>query len=329
MIEMDPDEVRKRFGKLFSKKFLTLVDERKRMCEIIEECSVKGTVEWDAVNRLRAGGIVEKAWTDGKILHMIARMGNEPVSSGPSSIEMGGQALESIEIKNNEVYTTWAGIAGGGLGLSACLAQSPGVKRVIYPTKKDLEEIGGAHTSRVIVVTPEMQKLIVGIDDTDTKEEGATWFLALKIGEELDKIGGVEFLDHRIVQLNPKVKNKTTNCVSICLTLAVETKKMEEIKKLVIKRVEEMTKSDDTALAIFTGIEIPAGLKEYGSKVKSEIIDLDLAKEIASKNDVQFIKITGEEGFIGALGAISYSMSGLEAAALFDDPALKRKKHLQ
>lgn len=320
MIEMNPDEVRRRFGEMFSKKFVTMVDEGKGTCEIIEECSAKGTVEWDAVNRLRAGGIVKKAWTDGKILHMITRIGNEPVSFGPASIEMGGQALESVEVKNNEVNTTWVGIAGGGLGLSACLAQSPGVKRVIYPTKKDLEEIGGAHASSVIVVTPEMQKLIVGIDDTDTKGEGATWALALKIGEELDRIEGVEFLDHRIVQLNPKVENKTTNCVSISLTLAVETKKMEEVKNLVIKRVGEMTKSDDTALAIFTGIEIPAGLKEYGSRVKSEIIDLDFAKEIASKNDVQFIKITGENGFIGALGAISHSMSGLEAAALPDDP---------
>ena len=58
MIRLTPDDAKKRFGLLFSLKFLVMVDERSGRAEIIETCRARGTIEWDAMNRRRAGGAV-------------------------------------------------------------------------------------------------------------------------------------------------------------------------------------------------------------------------------------------------------------------------------
>jgi tRNA(Ile2) C34 agmatinyltransferase TiaS len=98
------------------------------------------------------------------------------------------------------VVTTWSGIAGAGVGVAACLPQAPGVTRAEYPSEEDLR-IGGARVCRVRIVSPLYEKVTIGIDDTDTREEGATWVLALKCAEACT-IPGVEYLDMRLVQLN-------------------------------------------------------------------------------------------------------------------------------
>ena len=51
MITLTPDDVKKRFGPLFSKKFLVMVDETAGLAEILEQCHARGTIEWDAMNR--------------------------------------------------------------------------------------------------------------------------------------------------------------------------------------------------------------------------------------------------------------------------------------
>ncbi len=101
------------------------------------------------------------------------------------------------------VITSWAGIAGAGVGVAACLPQAPGVIRTEYPSEDDLK-VGGARTNHVRIISPRYEKICIGIDDTDTKTEGATWVMALKCVEAC-RIEGVEFLNMRLVQLNPAV----------------------------------------------------------------------------------------------------------------------------
>ena len=63
-----------------------------------------------------------------------------------------------------------------------CRGMAKGVKRV------ELYDIGGgSKVGRAAVVTPKLQKVVIGIDDTDTKQEGATWTLANNVGNELQK----------------------------------------------------------------------------------------------------------------------------------------------
>ena len=51
-----------------------------------------------------------------------------------------------------------------------------------------------------MIQTPKMEKITVGIDDTDTKEEGATWVLANEIGNLIEESKMGFYIDHTITQ---------------------------------------------------------------------------------------------------------------------------------
>jgi len=316
MITLTPDEVKKRFGPLFSQKFLVMVDENNGRAEILEQCKARGTVEWDAMNRRRAGGAVTGCAVEGTAMVITANLGTYPIYFGAASGDIGGQALESVEIDGDEVITSWAGIAGAGVGIAACLPQSPGVIRAEYPAEDDLK-VGGARTNRVRIVSPRYEKVCIGIDDTDTKTEGATWVMALKCAEAC-RIEGVEFLNMRLVQLNPAVPHKTTNCVGSALNFAARQDRISALLDFVRSFVEKNTFSKDTGIAYHRGIGLPSGSPAFAA-VKTEIVTLAQAEEAAKTFGIAFIDHNGRKGRIGALGAVLWGNRGIEAAGLYGE----------
>jgi methanogenesis imperfect marker protein 11 len=316
MITLTPDEVKKRFGPLFSQKFLVMVDENSGRAEIIEQCRARGTIEWDAMNRRRAGGAVNDCVIEGTAMVMIANLGKYPVNFGAASGDIGGQALESVEVTGDEVITSWAGIAGAGVGIAACLPQAPGVIRAEYPTEDDLK-VGGARTNRVRIVSPRYEKVCIGIDDTDTKTEGATWVMALKCAEAC-RMDGVEFLNMRLVQLNPAVPHKTTNCVGSALNFAARPDKIPELLDFIRLYVEKNTFSKDTGIAYHRGIGLPSDSPAFAA-VKTEIMTIAQVEEAAKALGITFIDHNGRKGRIGALGAVLWGNRGVEAAGLYGE----------
>jgi len=316
MITLTPDEVRKRFGQLFSQKFLVMVDEKSGQAEILEQCRARGTIEWDAMNRRRAGGAVTGCTVEGTSMVINAKLGSYPVNFGAASGDIGGQALESVEVAGDEVITTWAGIAGAGVGVAACLPQAPGVIRAEYPTEDDLK-VGGARTNHVRIISPRYEKVCIGIDDTDTKTEGATWVMALKCAGACD-IRGVEFLNMRLVQLNPAVPHKTTNCVSSALNFAVKPEAVSDLLDFVKTFVEKNTFSKDTGIAYHSGIGFPRN-SSASAAVKTEIMALETAEAAAKEMGITFIDTNGRKGRIGALGAVLWGNRGIEAAGLYGE----------
>ncbi|MEN6610375.1 MAG: tRNA(Ile2) 2-agmatinylcytidine synthetase [Methanoregulaceae archaeon] len=316
MIPLTPDEVRTRFGPLFAQRFLVMVDERSGRAEILEHCRARGTIEWDAMNRMRAKGATVSCAVEGTSMTMQARLGSYPASFGAASEEIGGQALEGVEVSGDEVVTSWAGIAGAGVGVAACLPQAPGVLRAEYPAEDDLK-VGGARVSRVRIVSPRYEKVIFGIDDTDTKEKGATWVTALKCAEAC-QIPGVEFLGMRLIQLNPAVPKKTTNCVGSALIFAVRPGQIAPLKAHVVQFVSEQTVSDDTGIAFYRGIGFPWESPVL-ERVKTAIMTREEAEEEAAKLGVEFLDANFRKGRIGALGALLWADKGIEAAGLYGE----------
>jgi len=316
MITLTPDDVKQRFGPLFSKKFLVMVDERAGRAEILEQCHARGTIEWDAMNRSRAGGAVAACAVEGSSMTIQARLGRHPVNFGAAAGTIGGQALEAVEVNGDEVITTWAGIAGAGVGIAACLPQAPGVIRAEYPTEEDLK-VGGARTNYVRIVSPRYEKISFGIDDTDTKKEGATWVMALKCAE-VCHIEGVEFLTMRLVQLNPAVPSKTTNCVGSALTFAARPGSIDALREFVCTFVEEHTFSKDTGIAFLRGIgtgqESP-----FLKAIKTEILTVENAQEEAKRLDIEYLDHNARKGRIGALSAVLWADRGIEAAGLYGE----------
>jgi methanogenesis imperfect marker protein 11 len=316
MIILNPDDIRKRFGPLFAQKFLVMVDERAGIAEILEQCRARGTIEWDAMNRRRAGGAITGCDVKGTSMILHARLGRFSANFGAAAGDIGGQALEGVEISGDEVITTWSGIAGAGVGIAACLPQAPGVIRAEYPTEDDLN-VGGARTNRVRIVSPRYEKLCFGIDDTDTKSEGATWVTALKCAEAC-RIEGVEYLDMRLVQLNPAVPLKTTNCVGSALNFAVKPERVHELQEYICTFVEEHTFSRDTGIACYRGIGFPVESTAVKA-LKTEIMTLGEAEREAKTLGIEFLDHNGRKGRIGALGAVLWGNRGIEAAGLYGE----------
>ena len=310
---LTPDEVRKRSGELFCKGFYTMVDEENGIAQIIEMCIARGPAEWDIVNRRRAGGIITNMDLQGQTLVMDTIIGEKKLEFGPVSGTMGGQGLESLTVEGDRVRTVWKGLAGASVGVGACIPQCKDVIETRYPEGYN---IGGAHSVTAEIVTPKMVRLIIGIDDTDTKEEGATWVVGMKLGREAPY---GKFLGHKIAQLNPKVPNKTTNCCSTAVAFAVREDEIPKLIEFATDFVRKESYSEDAVMTVFQGLKIPDGLVDFGWSAKSVIYEKEDAIKVAEENGVQIISVTGMGGVIGAVAAIGCFDLGLRSAGVPED----------
>jgi len=317
MIVLTPEEVREKYGQMFAKRLLVMVDERAGIAELIEQCSLRGSIEWDVMNRKRAKGAITSIEVEGVSMTMRALLGIHPAGFGAAGDEIGGQALEGVEVDGDEVITHWSGIAGAGVGIAACLPQAPGVIRTEYESEEDLRP-GGARTCRSRIILPRYEKVTIGIDDTDTKDEGATWVLASQCAAACG-IEGVEYLNMRLIQLNPKVPNKTTNCVGCALNFAVLPGAVDELLAYVRDYIQEQAVSGDTGIAVYRGIELPDEASPYLKKIKTEILVREECEAEAARLGIEYIDTNVSKGRIGALGALLWANKGIEAAGLYGE----------
>lgn len=310
---LTPGDVRKRHGNMFSKRFVTMVDERMGKAKIVEECCAQGPVEWDAVNRLRAKGVVEYVEVQGTTLIMDVRIGEGEIHFGPASKDTGGQALRSVIVKDGKVETIWVGLAGASVGIGACLPQAEGVEKVEYLSDS---LVGGSRKVEIRITTPAMRRLVIGMDDTDTREKGATWVLGLNMAREMP-FG--TFLSHKIVQLNPNAPQKTTNCASTAVAFAIKQQDIDKALAWAKNFLARNTLSEHTCMAVFEGLEIPRRLVKFGAEAKETILSIHDAEHVAKEHAVKLVEVTGRRGAIGAVAAIGCFDLGLYSAGLPED----------
>lgn len=310
---LTPEEVEGKYGRMFCKSFLTLVDEENGIAQIVERCSSQGPAEWDVVNRRRTGGVIDCIRMSSDMIVMDTVIGERELNFGPVSEDVGGQGIKSLRVEGDEVRTTWYGIAGASVGIGACIPQCRDVIRTEYP---DDFKMGGAFRANVDIITPKMVRVIVGVDDTDTKEKGASWVTSMKLGLECP-IG--RFIEHKIIQLNPKAPNKTTNCCSTAVSFAVREEEVPKLIEYVVDFVKGETFSDDTVVTVFQGLRIPDALREFGWSCKSVLYKPEDAIRVAEENGVQIISVTGMGGVIGAVAAIGCFDLGEKAAGIPED----------
>jgi methanogenesis imperfect marker protein 11 len=308
-----PEEITQRYGRLFCKGFYTLVDEKAGVAQIIEECSAKGPVEWDAVNRRRARGAVEKIRVEGTTIIMDAILGEREVNFGPATKETGGQGLKAVRVEGDVVKTTWVGLAGASVGIGACMPQGPGTICAEYP---DDAKIGGAHRLEVTVTSPKLVRVVIAVDDTDTKEKGATWAMVLKVARECPH---GHLLEHKIIQLNPNVPEKTTNCSSTAVSFAIKEEDAPALIEYFVNAIKRETFSKNSTIVVYQGLKIPQPLVDYGLRAKREILTVDIARTAAREGHASIIEVTGPRGTIGAVAGLGCFDLGLKAAALPED----------
>lgn len=310
---LTPEQVLAKYGPLHCKGFLTLVDEKNGVAQIVEKYTSRGTGEWDIANRKRAGGIIDDISMEGDSLVMNVIIGERPLNFGPVSADLGGQGVSALKVEGDEVRTTWHGLAGASVGIGARIPQCTDVLRTEYP---DDFKIGGANYAHVDIITPKLSRVIIGIDDTDTKEEGASWVVAFRLGLT-SPVG--KFIEHKIIQLNPKVPSKTTNCCSTAVSFAVKDSEIPALIEYARNFIRDNSYSKGAVMTVYVGLKVPEAASKFGWDAKSIMFKPEDAIKVAGECGIQIIHVTGSAGVIGAVAAIGCFDMGRKSAGVPED----------
>lgn len=307
------DELAKQLGPRAATRLFTLVDAAHKRVRVVEEREVQGAAEWAAANRRRGRGPVIDSRVDGKTLITDASLSDRPGAGpaplfGPAEAGKGGEVLEACFMRGKDVVTRWKGLAGAGLGLAASLGMSPGALEF---RAEGLEHAGGSSVVRMEVVTPGLNRFLIGIDDTDTPKGGATWALARDAASAIEDMA---VLRQRVVQLFPGVPEKTTNCVASLIEAAVAPWMEEAVKIELRDRVESLSKSPEVGLAHVKGLLIHNyhEAESFCEKARGGIVTREQADAAARAVGAE-VPLDGR-GAIGAIAALGCAQMGPEAA---------------
>ncbi len=285
------------------RRVTAVLDEGRGVAEIIEE-HARGTClggsAWSLYHYTKNSKDVYWSKREGprifyKVRISAAQRPTELVASyDPASIE-------SVVVDGGRVRVTYSGLAGAGVA-----ALSRGMAKGVVGIEVS-EYGGGKKVGRATLLLPKKEKLIVGIDDTDRADEGATWSLVNELANDVrSRFRGVEYLEHAIVQLYPQNPHKTQNCVAIAVSFAVPPGSWRGVIRAFREMLAEHTLSKETGMAFFRGIDIPAPLREYADRAKTSMVTVEEARAAAKAGGVEAIPITGERGIIGAVASIAY-----------------------
>lgn len=229
------------------------------------------------------------------------------ISPGSVDLALEGSrfpaGISACTVDSSEIAITYIGMGGGGVGAAACRSDAKGVLR----SRSD--PAGGGKVAGATLWLPRMQRVLIGVDDTDTPEEGATWTLVHNIAKAVEDEHSV-YLSHTIVQLYP-VPYRTKNCVGLVAEFATSDPKglVDRFHAL----LERYTLSKKTGMAVYTGFTPSEELLAFGRKVKRGEVEHGL---LESLNDENLEIIMNGRGIIGAVAAIPFYTNYQEALEL-------------
>ncbi len=283
------------------KGIYAVADKKNELVEIMEHSSCYGGSAW-ALYHYSKSPLVIKNRSVGDMMRYLVRTGYEPLDLRSSTAAAG---IESVFVNDKEIEITYSGLGGGGVGATTCRAYSNGVLRC------RVSESGGGKRASGTIVVPRRERVLVGIDNTDSKEVGATWTLAHNIANAADTPRH-KYISHTLVQLYP-VPEKTQNCVSTVLEFACIEGAAEELLAIIKEGLLKYSVSKETGMVALLDFDAST-LMEYSKLCRSGMITKELALETAQENNVQ-IYIDGK-GIIGALAALPWFSRNDEAVVL-------------
>lgn len=274
------------------KGIYAICDAANEYAEIIEHSNCYSGACWSLYHYAKAP-LVLKARSTGNMIRYFMKTGTSNLELKPSVAAAG---IESVIVKGDEVEITYAGLGGGGVGATRCRAFADGILRY------KISESGGEKCARGTIAVPRRDRVLIGIDDTDSKEVGATWTLTHNIAKELDCQEAV-YLSHALVQLFP-VPEKTQNCMSTvlefgCVNEKAKSKLVDDFKKA----LKKYTASPQTGMVVLSDF-YAKGLYKYSNRCRTERILKAEALQCARENGVEVI-LDGN-GVIGALASLPW-----------------------
>jgi len=269
-----------------------ICDAKNEYTEIIEHSNCYGGAAW-SLHHYSRSPLVLKAYSTGNMIRYFIKIGTSRLEL-KSSVAAAG--IESVIVQGNEVEITYAGLGGGGVGATRCRAFADGVLR------HEISESGGERCARGTIVVPRRNRILIGIDDTDSKDTGATWTLTHNIARKLDCQEAV-YLSHSLVQLFP-VPEKTQNCMSTVLEFGcVDKKAKSRLVDSFKKALKKYSASSQTGMVVLSDF-YAKGLYGYSNRCRTERVLKADALHYAEKNGVEVL--FDGNGVIGALASLPW-----------------------
>jgi hypothetical protein len=275
--------------------------------EIFHDCMSGACAAFCGYHHARAGGVVTAVKRDGTLLRECTRIGDAPVIIGLSPGSAVG--ISGIRITGDHIVQRIRCIGGPAYSLTDMMSRAEGVVRV------ELDHAGGIVEGSVW--TQALTHLTIGVDDTDSKAGGATFALALALLTQLSAGRTVLPISHHVVMLNDKIENKTAGNSASYIEVAVSLSRVDRVMAKCREFVESESLSPEWGLAFLKGMTISPGLREYGRRVREEVIDRAVAEAAAQEAGAVLV---GGNGVIGALGAVALARLPHEVQL---DPARK------
>ena len=274
------------------KGIYAVCDKNNEYAEVIEHTNCYGGAAWSKFHYSHSPLILNTR-SIGNMIRYLVRTGTSSLELKASRSAAG---IESVIVNDDEIHITYAGLGGGGVGATKCRAFAEGVLRY------ECTESGGGRAAKGTIVVPRRERVLIGIDDTDTKETGATWTLTHNIAKELDCLECV-YLSHTLVQLYP-VEARTQNCVSTVLEFGcVNENAKKELLESVREALVKYSVSDQTGMVVLSDFDAEDAY-EYSKQCRSGELTKDYAMQYAQENGVE-VWMDGN-GVIGALASLAW-----------------------
>ena len=274
------------------KGIYAVCDSENEYAEIIEHSNCYSGAAWSLYHYTKAP-LVLKARSTGNMIRYFMKTGTSKLELKPSVAAAG---IESVIVQGDEVEITYAGLGGGGVGATRCRAFADGVLRY------KISESGGEKCARGTIVVPRRDRILIGIDDTDSKDVGATWTLTHNIAKELDCQDAV-YLSHSLVQLFP-VPEKTQNCMSTVLEFGcVDQKAKSRLTDAFKKALKKYSASSQTGMVVLSDF-YAKGIYGFSNRSRNERVSKTDALHCAEENGVEVL-LDGN-GVIGALASLPW-----------------------
>jgi methanogenesis imperfect marker protein 11 len=274
------------------KQIHAVVDDDAKRVELLERSSCYGGSAWARYHYSR-GPLVISSCNQGEWFRYMLNPGSIDLDLVSSKRSAG---IESVRVSKSEVEVTYAGLGGGGVGATLSRARAEDVLRY------DATECGGGRVARGAIVLPRRERMIIGVDDTDSKTVGATWSLIHNIAQKVDR-PEARYISHSLVQLFP-VPTKTQNCVSTVVEFACLPGRGEGMLGDFRALLQKYTVSEQTGMAVFRDFD-PSELLAFGLRCKKERVSYEDAVKVAQEAGVQII-MKGQ-GLIGAIAALPFN----------------------
>ncbi len=282
------------------KRIFALVDGEGQV-ELVHDCLSEGALRFCFYEYSRSGGVVVKARCGGSLLRLrLLTNLSRKVRIGPPPLPALG--IEHASMKDEVVEVRMRALGGAAYSLVKAMPAARGVMEV-------KRRVGGGEALGYLRVKA-LRYVAMGVDDTDSREEGATWALALSLLKSLpEEVKGVEPIAHRVVALNPFIEWRTTGNYASFIELGVPDGKLSELVERAAEIVERSSLSPNCSLAVSYRFTPTSSLRELGLKAKSSVVSVEEALAVAQGSGVEVAGGAGRRGVVGAVAALAYTDS--------------------